>query len=135
MCITFWREKLKEKCTICGRRTDSYRKEIKGKFRFIEISRRNYENNNISNVSIDFSDFNVVSCILHYDLRKINFLLESNCVFYFFSKFVFWRHSSIKKSAFGRHLFMDECIKNVNFDWLLQKTSIYLQFYLQLYCL
>jgi hypothetical protein len=57
---------------------------MKGKFRFIEISRRSYENNSISNVCIDFSQLNVVSCILHYDLRKIIFLFFKTLFLFYF---------------------------------------------------
>ena len=49
--------------------------EQKGRVTMVEISRLNFESGRKVNVLVDFSDFNVVSCILHIsDPRKYQFL-------------------------------------------------------------
>ena len=48
--------------------------ERKGRVTFVEISRLNFESGRKVNCLVDFSDLNVVSCILHIsNLRKHHF--------------------------------------------------------------
>ena len=62
---------LEDKCRKCGRNLNCNKMKWKGK---VEISRLNFESEKKVNCLVDFSNLNVVSCILHIsDLRKHHF--------------------------------------------------------------
>ena len=58
---------LTDKCLDCGKTSTCQRKENPCEYMLIGISRSKYENNMSvkSNVRIDLSDIDIVSCVLH----------------------------------------------------------------------
>lgn len=71
--LTIYREKVSANCPApgCGQLVeDCMRKEIPGQVRLIEITRVRFGTNIKSQASIDLSNFNVLSCVLHLPLRK-----------------------------------------------------------------
>ncbi len=62
-------------CESCGRAVpECTRIHCEGRLTFIEINRLNFENGRKVKALIDFKDFDLISCILHLNLRKFQLL-------------------------------------------------------------
>ena len=63
-------------CESCGRAVpDCTRIHCEGRLTFIEINRLSFVTRRKVKALIDFKDFDLLSCILHLNLRKFHLLL------------------------------------------------------------